>query len=69
MGYKGRTSISEILVVNNNLRQLIGNNASERELAAAAVSSGMRTLYNDGVQKVLDGVTSLEEIKRVAIEY
>jgi type IV pilus assembly protein PilB len=56
-------------VVNNNLRQLIGNNASERELAAAAVSSGMRTLYNDGVQRVLDGVTSLEEIKRVAIEY
>ena len=69
MGYKGRTSISEILVVDNNLRQLIGNNASERELAAAAISSGMRTLYNDGVQKVLDGVTSLEEIKRVAIEY
>ncbi|PNQ05519.1 GspE/PulE family protein [Mesotoga sp. B105.6.4] len=69
MGYKGRTSISEILVVDNNLRQMIGQNASERELAQAAVKAGMRTLYSDGVQKVIDGVTSLEEIKRVAIEY
>ncbi len=69
MGYRGRTSISEILVVDSKLRQLIGENASEREIAAAAISGGMRTLYNDGVQKVIDGITSLEEIKRVAIEY
>ncbi|MDD4478467.1 MAG: ATPase, T2SS/T4P/T4SS family, partial [Mesotoga sp.] len=68
MGYRGRTGIHEVLIVDNKLRQLIAENASEREISAAATSGGMRTLYTDGVQKVIDGVTSIEEIKRVAIE-
>ncbi len=68
MGYRGRTGIHEVLIVDNKLRQLIAENASEREISAVAISGGMRTLYTDGVQKVIDGVTSIEEIKRVAIE-
>jgi type IV pilus assembly protein PilB len=68
MGYKGRTGIHEILIVDSKLRQLIAENSSEREISQAAISGGMRTMFNDGIQKVVDGITSLEEIKRVAIE-
>lgn len=68
IGYKGRTGIHEVLIVNNELRDLIVRGASEHELTEAAKAAGMRTLYEDGIEKVLQGITSVEEVNRVATE-
>jgi type II secretory ATPase GspE/PulE/Tfp pilus assembly ATPase PilB-like protein len=64
-GYWGRTGIYEILPVNENIRQRITERAPANEIKQWAVSAGMKTLRMDGAQKVLKGVTSIEEVVRV----
>jgi general secretion pathway protein E len=64
-GYNGRISIIEMLLINDDIRKLILEHADASTLAAAAMSQGMKTMYLDGLQKVVQGVTSLEEILRV----
>ncbi len=64
-GYKGRTAIAEILVMNEQLQNLVMNKASTQEIKQAAVAAGMKTLREDGLQKVLDGITTIEEVLRV----
>jgi general secretion pathway protein E len=64
-GYNGRISIIEMLLINDDIRKLILEHADASTLAAAAMSQGMKTMYQDGLQKVVQGVTSLEEILRV----
>lgn len=64
-GYKGRTTINEVLIVNDELRNLINARASIREITKAAKENGMRTLFEDGLYKVLNGETTIEEIIRV----
>jgi type IV pilus assembly protein PilB len=64
-GYKGRQSIMELLKVNADLDDLIARRATTRELRAAALANGFRTLVDDGVRRVLDGTSSLDEISRV----
>lgn len=61
-GYKGRVALYEILNMSPVLRDLILARASTQEIYEAAVNSGMRTLRQVGIQKVFDGVTTLEEI-------
>ncbi|MCD6462745.1 MAG: Flp pilus assembly complex ATPase component TadA [Thermotogae bacterium] len=65
-GYKGRTAIHEILMVSKRIREMIVAGASESEIEKVARSEGMVTMYEDGVFKVMEGITSLEEVKRVA---
>lgn len=65
-GYKSRTGIFEIMKMNKELRHLISNRASSSELREAAIKSGMRTLFESGMLKVRDGVTTIDEIIRVA---
>lgn len=65
-GYKGRTAIHEVLVVNRRIRQMIVEKASESEIEQAALEEGMITMFEDGVLKVIQGITSLEEVRRVA---
>lgn len=65
LGYKGRTSILEILQTSDNLRRLISENASAHALKAAALAEGFKTLADDACRRVLDGTTSLDEITRV----
>jgi len=65
-GYRGRTAVMEILVMDDAIRSLVLRSADAREIATAAVRGGMRTLYEDGLLKALDGTTSLEEVLRVA---
>ena len=65
-GYKGRLAIREVLKMNGELDELVGRRASGRELRAAAAQAGFRTLVDDGMRRVLDGVTTLEEVARVA---
>ncbi|RDI92175.1 general secretion pathway protein E [Thermosipho africanus Ob7] len=64
-GYKGRTAINEVLIVNDELRYLINNRASIIEINKTAKNNGMRTLFEDGLYKVLNGETTIEEILRV----
>jgi type IV pilus assembly protein PilB len=65
LGYKGRTSILEILQASDNLRRLISENASAHTLKHAAAEEGFRTLADDACRRVIDGTTSLDEITRI----
>jgi len=64
-GYKGRTGLYEMLEMNEELRDLITGNPSLSDLRRASRQIGMRTLREDGLRKVLAGVTTVEEIMRV----
>lgn len=64
-GYNGRLSIIEMLLVTDEIRKLILEHADASTMADAASQQGMKTMYQDGMQKVAQGVTSLEEILRV----
>ncbi len=64
-GYKGRTGVYELLVVTDRIRELVVRRAPATEIRDAARSEGFRTMRDDGVQKVLEGVTTIEEILRV----
>jgi type II secretory ATPase GspE/PulE/Tfp pilus assembly ATPase PilB-like protein len=63
-GYLGRTGVFEILRVSETMRQLITARASEQEIQAAAVSEGMHTLQQSGVTKIIQGVTTPQEVMR-----
>ncbi len=64
-GYLGRTGIFELMEMNEEIAELIVRRASAGQIREAAVASGMITLREDGVSKILDGVTTVEEITRV----
>jgi type IV pilus assembly protein PilB len=67
IGYKGRVGIFEILVVDDDIRRLISANASEDDIFRAAKKQGMRTLVEDGLEKVREGLTTIEEVERVLL--
>jgi general secretion pathway protein E len=67
-GYRGRTGIYEILVLDDELRALVLAKSDANSIKARAVQHGMRTLREDGAQKVLSGVTTTEEVLRVTSE-
>lgn len=54
--------------MDDNLRKLIVRNSSDFEIERAAREAGMMTLYEDGILKVVEGITSMEEVNRVAFE-
>jgi len=64
-GYKGRIGIFQLLEMNEELSTLAARKASHEELERAAMESGMTTLWGDGIEKVVAGLTSLEELARV----
>ncbi|MBI1910752.1 MAG: Flp pilus assembly complex ATPase component TadA [Deltaproteobacteria bacterium] len=64
-GYSGRTGIFEVLTVNSRLKNLIATEAPESELIRAAAETGMAPLHLDGLKKVSEGITTLEELMRV----
>jgi len=64
-GYRGRTGIYELLVVDPDLRRMIHDARSEEEIRAHALAHGMTSLRDDGARWVADGTTSLEEVRRV----
>ena len=61
-GYKGRRGIYEIMVLNDDLREMILKNADHLELREAAIKYGMKTLRQAGINAALSGYTSMEEI-------
>ena len=62
-GQRGRASLHELLTVSKEVRRLIQTGARAEELQRVAMSEGMRTLRQDGIEKVLQGITSLEEVR------
>jgi general secretion pathway protein E len=67
-GYRGRTGIYELMTVDDDLRRLIHDRASEQALRVHALSRGMRSLRDDGMRWAAQGVISLEEVVRVTRE-
>ena len=67
-GYRGRTGIFELMVVNDEIRELIVSSASTVALRKKAQEKGMRLLREDGLEKALAGATSIEEVARVCEE-
>ena len=63
-GYRGRTALHEIMRIDSRLREAIANKAATAELRRLAVSAGMRTLRQAGIQRVLEGRTTVDEILR-----
>jgi type IV pilus assembly protein PilB len=66
-GYKGRTGIFEIMVLNDEIRELIMNRASTNVLRAAAQKAGMRLLRDDGLTTIYDGITTIDEVVKGTI--
>lgn len=64
-GYKGRTAIYEILSLNEEIRPMILSKASSQDIKRKAMQQGMRSLFQDGWQKVLKGLTTISEVIRV----
>jgi len=67
-GYRGRTGIYEALSVSEPIRQLIMRKADSTTIARKALEEGMKALRDDGAEKVLAGITTLEELIRVTQE-
>jgi general secretion pathway protein E len=67
-GYLGRGTIMEFLVMDDNLRRLVMQHAGMGELEEAARAAGMRTMYEDGLVKAMQGITTIEEVLRVTQE-
>ncbi|MCG8648929.1 MAG: type II/IV secretion system protein, partial [Pirellulales bacterium] len=65
-GYRGRIGIYELMIVNNKLRELMFKGGSTNEIRIEAIRNGMSTLYTDGMLKVIRGITTFEEVYRVA---
>ena len=67
-GYMGRTCIVEFLRLNENIKKKILDHTDANELTLLAVENGMQTMYQDGLNKVLNGITTVEEVTRVTRE-
>ena len=63
-GYKGRKALTELMVVNDELRNMIANNVPTNELAAKAILYGMRPLRDDGLLAIFNGETTVDEVVR-----
>ena len=67
-GYRGRVSILELLVMSDRIREVVLGHADAGAIRDVAITDGMKTMYADGVAKVLAGVTSIEEVARATEE-
>jgi general secretion pathway protein E len=67
-GYSGRISILEMLPITDPLRSLVMKHATSTELREQAIEGGMVTMYEDGLRKAVEGVTTFEEVLRVTRE-
>lgn len=65
-GFRGRIGIYELMLIDSKIRRMIFDNASTQVVRDYAMEAGMTTLFGDGVKKVLEGITTFEEVYRVA---
>jgi len=64
-GYKGRIPVYELMVADARVKRLIQTRAPVADIAAAAAENGMRTLKQDGIDKVLEGMTDMQQVRAV----
>lgn len=67
-GFRGRIAIHELLLGTDRMKRLIQNKAKTEEMLRLALEEGMTTLVQDGIQKVLQGITTYKQVKAVAIK-
>jgi type II secretory ATPase GspE/PulE/Tfp pilus assembly ATPase PilB-like protein len=67
-GYKGRVGLHELLLGTDSIKKLIQEHARVAEVLAVALNEGMRTLKQDGVEKVLQGITDMHQVRAVCIK-
>jgi type IV pilus assembly protein PilB len=67
-GYKGRVGLYEVMECSENIRQLVLEGASAIELKRSAIDEGMLTLRSSGLQKIKDGMTTIEEVVRETVK-
>ena len=65
-GFRGRLAIFELMTMSSKVRELTFNQATTSEIRQAAITEGMTTMYLDGIDKVMRGITTIEEVLRVA---
>lgn len=65
-GYQGRTAIFEVIAIDKQMKALILQNPSSQEVWKLAKKKGTKSLYEDGIEKIKNGVTTIEELTRVA---
>jgi general secretion pathway protein E len=63
-GYRGRAGLFEFLVMSEEIRRMLRNNASASDIKAQALAEGMTTMKHDGMLKVKEGLTSVSEVLR-----
>ena len=66
-GYKGRIGVFEFLTTSPELQDLIAKSPSTKDVAELAKSQGFKSMFEDGVEKVQSGITTLEELLRVVL--
>ncbi|WP_052812774.1 GspE/PulE family protein [Desulfonatronum thioautotrophicum] len=66
-GYKGRMGIHELLIGTPELRSMVASRSGAAELRRQAMAQGMRTLMQDGIRKVLQGFSDLDQVRRIAV--
>ena len=66
-GYKGRVGVYQLMTMSETLSRLAAQHASREEIERAGMETGMKTLWDDGLQKVASGLTSIEELARVLV--
>lgn len=64
-GYRGRMAIMEIMVLDENIKSLVLQTSDSNVIKAEAVKRGMKTLRRDGISRILEGITTVEEVLRV----
>ncbi len=69
VGFRGRTAVLELLVINDDIRRLVLQRAEAAEMLRTARRQGMRTMHEDGILKALNGTTTIEEVLRVTQEF
>jgi len=67
-GFKGRIGIHELMEATSEIKFLIKKNATSFDLAQQAARDGMTTLKQDGIRKIIDGITTIREVRRVCVE-
>ena len=67
-GYKGRVALYEVMPVKEELKELILQGASASDIKKLAIKTGMLTLRQSGIKKIMDGITTIEEVLRVTFE-
>jgi type II secretory ATPase GspE/PulE/Tfp pilus assembly ATPase PilB-like protein len=68
LGYKGRTGLHELLMGSDRIKELIQEHARVAKVLSTALEEGMRTLKQDGIEKVLQGITDIKQVRAVCIK-